>query len=160
MTKVILKSARISPRKARLLANVIRGLRAEEAENTLQFSPTKAAKLIRKLLKSALAAAKNQKEDSNNLVVSEIRVDSGAMLKRRKARSRGRADLIKKRTSHITIVLSEAADKKESVKTLSEDRELAKKENINKMPKTLVKKKSSKNDKLQNNLSRQTKVAK
>jgi len=57
-------------------------------------------------------------------------------------------------------VLSEAADKKESVKTLSEDRELAKKENINKMPKTLVKKKSSKNDKLQNNLSRQTKVAK
>ncbi len=110
--KAILKSARISPQKARLIADSIRGKAVIEAESILQFSKTKSAKLILKLLKSAQANAKDQDGEVEKLKISEIKVDQAPTLKRRKIRSRGRTDLIKRRNSHIIIVLSDELDKK------------------------------------------------
>ncbi len=109
--KAVLKAARISPKKARLTADSVREKMASQAESILQFSKTKSAKLILKLLKSTEANAKSQDADSESLKISEIKVDQAPVLKRRKIRSRGRADLMKRRNSHITIVLSDDLDK-------------------------------------------------
>lgn len=109
--QAILRFARISPKKARLIVNSIRGKNVIEAESVLKFSKTKAAKLILKLLKSAQANAKVKDAEVENLELFEIKVDQAPVLKRRKIRSRGRADLMRRRTSHITIVLSEVESK-------------------------------------------------
>ncbi len=109
--KAVLKSARISPKKARLAVDSIREKMASQAESILQFSKTKSAKLILKLLKSAEANAKSQNAGIESLKISEIKVDQAPVFKRRKIRSRGRSDLIRKRNSHITIVLSDDLDK-------------------------------------------------
>lgn len=104
--KAILRSARISAQKVRLVANQVRGLTAESAVNQLKFSDKKAAELIRKVLESAIANAENnQGADIDELKVTTIMVDEGPTLKRFMARAKGRGTRILKRTSHITVVV-------------------------------------------------------
>ena len=106
--KAILRGARISPQKARLVADQVRGLRVDRATNLLQFSDKKAAHLIKKVLLSAVANAENNLgADVDELKVAKIFVDEGAILKRMHARAKGRGSRISKRTSHITVVVGE-----------------------------------------------------
>ena len=107
--KAILRSARISPQKARLVADQVRGMTAERAVNLLKFSDKKAAHMIRKVVESAIANAENnQGADVDELKVTTIMVDEGPTLKRFMARAKGRGTQILKRTSHITVVVGEA----------------------------------------------------
>ncbi len=107
-----LRHLRITPRKVRLVADLIRGKRAEEAQNILNFTIKKAAFPLLKLLRSALANAKNSFQlDESNLFISKILVDEGPKYKRWRARARGSANQIKKKTSHITIILDEIVKK-------------------------------------------------
>jgi large subunit ribosomal protein L22 len=106
--KAILRGARISPQKARLVADQVRGLPVGRATNLLQFSDKKAAHLIKKVLLSAVANAENNLgADVDELKVARIFVDEGAILKRMHARAKGRGSRISKRTSHITVVVGE-----------------------------------------------------
>ena len=106
--KAVLRSARISAQKARLVADQVRGLPAERAVNLLRFSDKKAAHLIRKVVESAIANAENnQGADVDELSVTTIMVDEGPTLKRFMARAKGRGTRILKRTSHITVVVGE-----------------------------------------------------
>lgn len=106
--KAILRGARISPQKARLVADQVRGLAVGRATNLLAFSDKKAAHLIKKVLLSAVANAENNLgADVDELKVSRIFVDEGAILKRMHARAKGRGSRISKRTSHITVVVGE-----------------------------------------------------
>ncbi|WP_448871070.1 50S ribosomal protein L22 [Desulfobulbus propionicus] len=108
-TKAVAKYIRISPQKARLVADVIRGMKADTAVTTLRFIPKKAARMIRKVLESAVANADQMDSvDVDSLYVKEITVDGGPMLKRFSPRAQGRATRILKRTSHITVVVDEA----------------------------------------------------
>lgn len=104
--KAITKFVRISPRKARLAAGLIRGKAVEEALTQLMFSNLKGGKLLTKTLNSAVANAENlysvQKRD---LVVSEVRVDVGPVMKRSKSKARGGRVPVMKRTSHFTVVV-------------------------------------------------------
>lgn len=103
-----LRGARVSPQKARLVVDQIRGRKVEEALNILAFSPKKAAKIVKKVLESAIANAEhNEGVDVDDLVVDHASVDEGFVLKRIQARAKGRADRIAKRTSHITIKVAE-----------------------------------------------------
>lgn len=120
MTKVRaeLNYLRISPRKVRLVSGLIRGLLLKDAEAQLRFLPKRASLPLLKLLKSAAANAEhNFNLEKRGLVVSEIRVDQGPVLKRFRARAFGRAAQILKRTSHITLVLEsrEAPVKKKAM---------------------------------------------
>ena len=112
--KATLRYLRISPRKVRLVADLIRGKSVDEAQTILSFTVKKAAKDLLKLLKSAAANAKSQNADSSNLYISKISVDEGPKYKRMMPRARGQAYEIQKKTSHINIVLSEV--KKEEPK--------------------------------------------
>ena len=106
--KAILRTARISPQKARLVADQVRGLPAARALGLLQFSDKKAAAMIRKVLWSAVSNAENnQGADVDALKVKTIMVDEGPTLKRFMARAKGRGTRILKRTSHITVVVGE-----------------------------------------------------
>jgi large subunit ribosomal protein L22 len=105
--KAKLRFTRISPRKARLVADLIRGKRSEEALSILTFTPKAAARIIIKLLRSAIANADQKKIDVDRLYVKTIMVDQGPTMKRFMPRALGRATTIRKRTSHITIVLDE-----------------------------------------------------
>lgn len=107
--KARLRHTRIGPRKARLVADMIRGKNVNEAMNVLTFTRKKAAREIQQLLKSALANAEENHKvvDVDDLFVKTITVDEGVAWKRQMPRARGMASLIKKRTSHITIVLNE-----------------------------------------------------
>ena len=99
-----LRYARISPQKARLVADQIRGLPVERAIQVLTFSPKKAAHLIKKVLESAIANAEhNEGADIDELRVNEIFIDEAPALKRMHARAKGRGNRIIKRTSHITV---------------------------------------------------------
>ncbi|MGD0915595.1 MAG: 50S ribosomal protein L22 [Thermodesulfobacteriota bacterium] len=102
-----LRFVRIAPRKARLVADLIRGKKSEEALNLLSFTKKAAAKIIIKLLKSAVANATQKKMDVDRLYVKQITVDQGPTMKRFQPRALGRATTIRKRTSHIHIVLDE-----------------------------------------------------
>ena len=105
-----LKNASISAQKGRLVANQIRGMQVEKAEQLLAFSPKKAAHLIKKVLMSAVANAEhNEGLDVDELFVSTITVDEGPTLKRGRARAKGRGTQILKRTSHITVKVAEAS---------------------------------------------------
>jgi large subunit ribosomal protein L22 len=107
--RAITKYVRISPRKARLAADLIRGMPVESAAQQLQFSSLKAGRLLKKTLDSAVANAETQLEArKENLVVSEVRVDEGPTFKRAKPRNRGGRHPILKRTSHFTVVVSAA----------------------------------------------------
>ena len=99
-----LRFARISPQKARLIADEVRGMPVERALEILQFSTKKAAQIMRKVRESAVANAEhNEGADIDELRISTLMVDEGPTMKRMKPRARGRADRIFKRTSHITI---------------------------------------------------------
>jgi large subunit ribosomal protein L22 len=103
----ILRDAHISPQKARLVADQVRGLPINKAINLLTFSQKKAAGLIKKLLNSAIANAEhNEGLDIDELSVSKIFVDEAPRLKRFSPRAKGRANRIVKRNSHITIVVA------------------------------------------------------
>lgn len=103
-----LKYARISAQKARLVADQIRGEHVENALNTLSFSTKKGAGMIKKLLESAIANAEhNEGADIDELKVEAIQVNEGPTMKRIRARAKGRANRIMKRTSHITVTVAE-----------------------------------------------------
>ena len=103
-----LKHARISPQKCRLVADQIRGKSVGEALNILAFSTKKGAELVKKVLESAIANAEhNEGADIDELHVSAIFVDEGMTMKRIQPRAKGRADRILKRSSHITVKVSD-----------------------------------------------------
>ena len=107
--KAILRGARISAQKARLVADLVRGMPVARASDLLQFSPKKAAHVVRKVLLSAVSNAENNDgADVDELKVSRIFVDEGPALKRFHARAKGRGARILKRTSHITVVVGTA----------------------------------------------------
>ena len=103
-TVAVAKYIRMSPQKIRLVADLIRGKRVEEALNILSFTPKASAPLISKVLKSAIA---NAGVDVDTLMVKHITVDEGPTMKRYRARAMGRGTTILKRSSHIKIVVEE-----------------------------------------------------
>jgi large subunit ribosomal protein L22 len=106
--KAKLRFVRVTPRKAQLVADLIRGKGSEEALNILTFTKKAAAKIIIKLLKSAIANATQKKNvDVDRLYIKKITVDQAPTMKRFQPRALGRATTIRKRTSHINIVLDE-----------------------------------------------------
>ena len=106
-----LKYARISSRKVKIVADLIRGKSTAEALSIVKFTPKASSEIIEKLLKSAIANAENNhKMDSNKLYVAEIYANQGPTLKRIRPAAKGSAVRIRKRTSHITIVLREKED--------------------------------------------------
>jgi len=106
--KAVARTVRIAPRKARLVVDLIRGKQVGEAVAILNLTPKAASPIVEKVLKSAMANAEHNYEmDVNNLAVTKAFVDEGPTLKRFRPRAMGRASQINKRTSHITIVLSE-----------------------------------------------------
>jgi large subunit ribosomal protein L22 len=106
--KAVAKYIRVSPQKARLVVDLVRGKKIDEAKKILQFTRKYSAGIINKVLKSAVANAKqNPNIDESILYVKDIFVDQGPSLKRWRARAQGRAASIKKRMSHITIILEE-----------------------------------------------------
>lgn len=98
---------RVSPQKARMVIDVIKGQPVERSLNLLKFMPQKAAGIIEKTIRSAVANADQQNLDVDTLVVRNVVADQGPMLKRYRARARGRGSRILKRTSHITVTLAE-----------------------------------------------------
>jgi len=108
IVKANLNNLRISARKVRLVADMIRGKSAEKAAAILSFTTKKASKPILKLLKSALANAKNNlKIDTTNLFVEKIEVNDGPKYKRMRPRARGQGFEIQKKTSHIIMILND-----------------------------------------------------
>ena len=106
--KATAKYIRVSPRKARLVIDLIRGKNVREAEAILRFTPNKSAAVIAKVLHSATASAENNLNlAKDDLIVTKAYVDEGASLKRFKPRSHGRADRMLHRTSHITVAVGE-----------------------------------------------------
>lgn len=105
------KHIKMSPKKVRLVVDIVRGLKVDEALNQLNFINKKATEPIRKLLRSAIANALNNFElEENNLYIKEIRVDDGPTIHRWMPKARGRATPIRKRTSHISMVLGELVE--------------------------------------------------
>jgi large subunit ribosomal protein L22 len=99
--------ARISPQKARLIINIIRGKKVDHAINFLTFNKKKAAQLIKKVVNSAIANAEhNENIDIDNLYIDKIFVNDGPTLKRIRPRAKGRANRILKRSSHITVIVA------------------------------------------------------
>jgi large subunit ribosomal protein L22 len=107
-----MKYARVTPRKARRVADLVRGKRAGEAMVSLRFMPYRAARMVEKVLKSAMSNAQVKKDsvEPEGLLISQVFVDQGPTMKRLRARAMGRANVIKKRTSHITVCLSEESE--------------------------------------------------
>ena len=102
----VLKNARVSAQKARLVADLIRGKSVEQALNTLTFTPKKSAVMMKKVLESAIANAEhNEGADIDTLKVATVYVDKGPSLKRFTARAKGRGNRIEKQTCHITLVV-------------------------------------------------------
>jgi large subunit ribosomal protein L22 len=98
--------ARISPRKARRVADLIRGQLAGEALDILRYQPQRGARMLEKVLKSALANAEDRRAPAvDRLVVVDVRVDAGPMFRRMQPKARGMSAIIKKRTSHIRVEL-------------------------------------------------------
>ena len=103
-----LKGAQISAQKARLVADQVRGKPVEEALSLLEFSPKKAAHIVKKILDSAIANAENNEgADVDELKISRIFVDEGTTMKRLRPRAKGRADRILKRSCHITVKVAD-----------------------------------------------------
>jgi len=106
--KALARYIRISPQKARLVADLVRGKSVDHAINALRFLPKKGARLLKKVIESAVAnASQNESIDVDTLYVKSIFIDGGPMLKRIMPRAQGRANRILKRTSHITVVLDD-----------------------------------------------------
>jgi large subunit ribosomal protein L22 len=106
--RAISKDTGVSPRKMRLLVNMVKGKRVDDALNILQFAPTPNARIVAKTIKSAAANAENNYQlTPTDLKIVKITADEARMLKRFRPRARGRANEILKRSSHITVVVSE-----------------------------------------------------
>ncbi len=106
--KAIARHMRFSPQKARLVVDLIRGKKIDEALNILSFCRKATSRDITKVLKSAVANAENTKElDADKLFVKKAYVDNGPVIKRMHSKAMGRGGLIRKRSSHITIVVAE-----------------------------------------------------
>ena len=106
--KAVLRTVRIAPRKVRLVVDLVRGKKVGEAIAILKHTPKAASLVVEKLIMSAIANAEHNYEmDPNNLVISQAYVDEGPTLKRFRPRAKGRASAINKRTSHITVILTE-----------------------------------------------------
>jgi len=104
-----LNGARISAQKVRLVADQVRGMPVEQAEQLLAFSPKKAAHIVKKVLLSAIANAEhNEGADIDELKIYRITVDEGPTMKRGRARAKGRGTRILKRTSHITVTVADS----------------------------------------------------
>lgn len=115
--KAVARYIRISPRKARLVADLVRGKEVGEALTILRFTPRKAARLIEKVLNSAIANAEHNLElATDSLIVRRAFVDEGPTMKRWRPRAFGRANRINKRMSHITIVVGEKEEGKNGSK--------------------------------------------
>jgi large subunit ribosomal protein L22 len=107
-SKAVLRYARVSPRKVRRVTDLIKGKTAGDALLTLRFLPHRSAKIVLKVLKSAMANAEQKKvADPESMRIKNALVDQGPTMKRLMPRAMGRADIIKKRTSHITLILEE-----------------------------------------------------
>jgi large subunit ribosomal protein L22 len=106
--RAVAKDIRVSASKVRLVVDMVRGKKVEEALTLLQFSPTPTARLVAKVIKSAAANAENNFQISpSNLRIAKIYADTGPIMKRYQPRSRGQISPILKRTSHITVVVAE-----------------------------------------------------
>jgi len=106
--KAVAKYIRVSPQKARLIMDQVRGKKVEEALNMLSFAPQKGAFVLKKLINSAVAnAEQNLNMDVDKLYIKRVFADEGPTLKRFRARAMGRASRIRKRTSHLTVILDE-----------------------------------------------------
>lgn len=117
--KAKLRYYRQSPRKVRLVTNLIRDLDVKSALDQLRFANKRAAEPIRKLIESAIANAKHNFElDPNNLYIKHITADDGPTLKRWRARAFGKAAMIKKRTSHVTVILDEKIPNQKPIRPL------------------------------------------
>jgi large subunit ribosomal protein L22 len=109
--KAVEKFIRISPRKLRYVADVIRTKRVDYAVDLLTFTTKKAALIIKKAVQSAAAnATENHKMNEDDLVVEKIFINEGPILKRFRPRARGRATRIRKRTSHLTVIVSDGKE--------------------------------------------------
>lgn len=98
--------ARISPRKVRLMADIVRGKFADEALELLRFQPQRGARMLEKVIQSALANAEDRRAPNlGELMLTDVRVDGGPMFKRMMPRARGMASVIKRRMSHIRVTL-------------------------------------------------------
>lgn len=136
--KVELNHLHIAPRKARLVADLVRGKKVEEAQTILNFAVKRASDPILKLLNSALANAKTTKNVSaTDLFISKITVDEGPAGKRVLPKSRGRGEIIKKKTSHVTLVLNM---KREEVKKGKKEKKTDVKEEVKEEEKKVEKK--------------------
>jgi large subunit ribosomal protein L22 len=109
--KATLSDYHQSPRKVRLVANLVRGKNIESARRILMFADQKSSPILKKLLESAIANAKNAGIDTKDLVVKDLQIGKGLVMKRFMARSRGRGAPIKRRTSHIFLTLGDATVK-------------------------------------------------
>ena len=106
--KAVSRYVRISSQKVRMLVGAVKGRRAEDGLNMLKFMPQKAAHIVEKIIRSAVANAEhNMDVDVDSLVIRNITADQGPTLKRFKARARGKGTRILKRTAHITVILAE-----------------------------------------------------
>jgi len=144
--KAFLKNYRQSPRKVRLVAELIKSKRVADAFFILDTLPKRASGPVQKLLASAISNAKQQNVDTENLYIENVTVNKGIVLKRSMPRARGSASRINKRTSHVMLTLIEkGVDKEKVVK-----KEVVKKENIKTKVKTVkVAKKSIKTKKVE-----------
>lgn len=109
-SKAIAKYQRVSPRKTRLVAQNVKGLPVEDALNMLKFTPNKPAGVLYGVVRSALANATQSNIDVDSMIVKDIIVNEGPTWKRFMPRSQGRAMHIRKRTSHITVILAEGQE--------------------------------------------------
>lgn len=127
--KAYLKNYRMSPRKVRLVTDAVKGKNVNQVDVELSFMPKKAARIIRTLIRSAAHNAKNNGGlDMDSLMVKSIEVNQGVTLKRWRARARGSAAPINKRTSNISVVLSEKAlDSEKKNKKTATKKEVTKK---------------------------------
>jgi large subunit ribosomal protein L22 len=111
MARAVLRDFRESPRRIRMVADMIRGKRVADALSILRFQPRKAAKMLTKVLNSAVAnATENDSADADQLVVSKVSVDGGTIQKRWLPRSMGRANRLNRRTAHVTVVVDSGQD--------------------------------------------------
>lgn len=121
--KAILRRIRISPKKANLIAGMVRGKKANEALSLLKFMPKKGAKILYKVVHSAASNAKNNfKQSIDDLVITKILVTKGPTYKRSMPISRGRVHPILKRTSHITVEVAPAEEKEAPKETKKEEK--------------------------------------
>jgi large subunit ribosomal protein L22 len=112
------KFLRVAPRKMRLVADMVRGRTVAEARDILQFTPRGAAPVLRKVLESAVANAENsaaerrERIDADEMVITQLLVDGGLTIKRMQPRARGRRCLIRKRTSHVKLIIADREEQR------------------------------------------------